>query len=66
MEILEPKFKVETAIEELIEKVDAAESIDGDGTQRQRDRKRDMRGHEKTGHGKDGADPEKNKRRRRK
>ena len=31
MEIFEPKFKVETAIEELIEK--------GDGTQRQRDRK---------------------------
>ena len=40
MEILEPKFKVETAIEELIiEKGDAAESIDGDGTQRQRERK---------------------------
>ena len=33
------KFKVETAIEELIEKGDAAESINGDGTQRQRERK---------------------------
>ena len=31
MDILEPKFKVETALEELIEK--------GDGTQRQRERK---------------------------
>ena len=39
MEILEPEFKVETAIEELIEKGDAAESINGDGTQRQRERK---------------------------
>ena len=31
--------ETETAIEELIEKEDAAESIDGDGTQRQRERK---------------------------
>ena len=31
--------ETETAIEELIEKEDAAESIDGDGTQRKRERK---------------------------
>ena len=30
--------EAETAVEELIEKEDAAESMDGDGTQRQRDR----------------------------
>ena len=29
--------EAETAIEELIEKKDAAESVNGDGTQRQRD-----------------------------
>jgi len=56
--------ETETAIEELTEREDAAESMEGDDTQRQRERKKQDKeiAEDKTGHGKDGADPEKNQR----